>query len=286
MRALILSLLLLPAPLVAQDTAHVAQDTAHVARDAAHVAADRRTPAAVSPKLFGARDAAYAGGFVAATVALTPFDRRIARWMQRPALQDNHFLSNTASVFRTTGDPGAIIIGTSMYVVGRIAHIDRAADLGLHGTEAIGFGGLLTSALKGLMGRARPDVVRDSSSTDFQFLRGFRKGNGYESFPSGHSLAAFAAASAVTAETSRWWPGSTWFIGPVMYGGASAVGLSRMYNDKHWASDVILGAGIGTFSGLKVVQYHHMHPHNRIDRLFLRASAAPVPGGGAVSFSF
>jgi len=267
MRPLIAALLLLPAAGLAQDT------TSHA-----------RPPA--PPPLFGVRDAEYTAGFIVATAALTPFDRRIARWMQRPVLQDNRFLSNTASVFRTTGDPGAIVIGTSMYLVGRIAHIDRAADLGLHGTEAIGFGGLLTSALKGITGRARPYVVRDSSSTDFQFMRGFRKGNGYQSFPSGHALAAFAAASAVTAETSRWWPHSAWYIGPAMYGGAAAVGLSRVYNDKHWASDVILGAGIGTVSGIKVVQYQHTHPGNRIDRIFLHARAVPIPGGGAMSFEF
>lgn len=266
MRTLAAALLLLPAAVLAQDS------TSHV------------RPAA--PPLFGARDAAYAAGFAVATATLTPFDRRIAHWMQRPVLQDNRFLSNTAAVFRTTGDPGAIVIGTSMYLIGRMAHVDRAADLGLHGTEAIGFGGLLTSALKGVIGRARPYVVRDSSSTDVQLMRGFRKGNGYESFPSGHALAAFAAASAVTAETSRWWPHSAWYIAPLMYGGASAVGLSRMYNDKHWASDVILGAGIGTFSGIKVVQYHHTRPGNRIDRVFLRARAVPIPGGGAISFGF
>lgn len=272
MRALIFTLLL-PAAVAAQDSTR-------------HAAVTPAASSASSPALFGRRDAVIGAAFVVGTAALTPFDRRIARWMQRPALQDNRFLSNTASVFRTTGDPGAIIIGTTMYVVGRVGHVDRLADLGLHGTEAIGFGGLLTSVLKGMVGRARPYVVRDSSSTDFQFLRGFRKGNGYQSFPSGHALAAFAAGSAVTAETSRWWPGSAWIIGPVMYGGATAVGLSRMYNDKHWASDVILGAGIGTFSGLKVVQYHHSHPNNVIDRIFLRASAAPIPGGGAIFVSF
>ncbi len=42
-----------------------------------------------------------------------------------------------------------------------------------------------------------------------------------------------------------------------------------MYHNAHWASDVALGAGIGTFSGLKVVRYNHSHPKNRLDRLLL-----------------
>src|SRR5262245_62458118 len=55
-----------------------------------------------------------------------------------------------------------------------------------------------------------------------------------------------------------------------MYTGAMAVGLSRMYHSKHWGSDVVLGAAIGTFSGRKVVQYVHGHPGNVIDRVMLR----------------
>jgi membrane-associated phospholipid phosphatase len=53
------------------------------------------------------------------------------------------------------------------------------------------------------------------------------------------------------------------------------VGLSRMYNNRHWASDVIMGAAIGTFAGTKVVRYHRTHPTNQLDRWLLRASLSP-----------
>ena len=77
------------------------------------------------------------------------------------------------------------------------------------------------------------------------------------------------------------WPRYTWYVGPVMYGGATLVGLSRMYHNRHWASDVALGAGVGTFSGLKVVRYSHSHPDNFIDRIMLRTTVAPDGRGGA-----
>ena len=48
------------------------------------------------------------------------------------------------------------------------------------------------------------------------------------------------------------------------------------------ASDVILPAGIGTFSGLKVVKFNHDHPGNRVDRMLLSVSIRPGPDGGAV----
>ena len=65
-------------------------------------------------------------------------------------------------------------------------------------------------------------------------------------------------------------------MAPVMYGGATLVGLSRMYNKADWVSDVVLGAGIGTFSGIKVVRYSHGHTHNAVDRFFLGLSVGAV----------
>ena len=69
-----------------------------------------------------------------------------------------------------------------------------------------------------------------------------------------------------------------------MYGGAALVGVSRMYNNRHWASDVIIGAAIGTFAGNKVVRYHHTHPGNRIDKWLFNASFSPS-NPGQLSFS-
>ena len=228
------------------------------------------------------RDDAYLGAFfIAGTLALEPFDKQIAGELQEPSPQTNRLLQNLATDVRLVADPGSVIIGTSMYAVGRIAHVKPLADLGLHGEEAIILASVVTTAIKGTVGRARPYVVRDTNPSDYGFMRGFRKGNAYSSFPSGHTMAAFAAAAVVANEASRWWPGSQWYVGGAMYAGAVAVGLSRMYNNKHWASDVIMGAGIGTFAGNKVVRFNHRtHPGNRVDRWLLSAAVVPNADGG------
>ena len=174
------------------------------------------------------------------------------------------------------GTPGSLYIGGSIYAVGRLGRIERMADLGLHGTEALYLSQGIVGLIKGVAGRARPLVdIEDPRS--FQLGRGFQESDHYRSFPSGHAAAAFAAAAAVTSETSKWWPKSVWYIAPAMYGGAALVGISRMYDNKHWASDITIGAALGMFSGLKVVRYHHSHPDNRIDRWLLGA-AHVVPG--------
>ena len=58
------------------------------------------------------------------------------------------------------------------------------------------------------------------------------------------------------------------------------VGLSRMYDNQHWASDVVFGAGLGTIAGLTVVRYTHDHARNRVDRWLLSGTITPAPGGG------
>jgi membrane-associated phospholipid phosphatase len=231
--------------------------------------------------LFTGRDLWIAGGFVLTTIALYPADRALAREIQRDPLQNNHFLKESADFFDFMGTKGSVYIGVSMYAVGRVARIDRMADLGLHGTEALYLAQTLVKLVKGLAGRARPQLDIDDPRS-FKLGRGFRDEDNYRSFPSGHAGMAFAAAAAVTTETSRWWPKSTWYVAPVMYGGAALVAISRMYDNRHWASDVIMGAAIGTFSGLKVVRYHHSHPNNRIDRWLLSTSVIPGARGGVV----
>jgi membrane-associated phospholipid phosphatase len=227
--------------------------------------------------LFTWRDAVLAGGFVVGTVSIRPLDKSAALSLQRPAPQKRKILRTTANIVTKIADPGSVVIGTSMYAVGRLSHNDRLAELGLRGTEALVLGEVSAVALKYMFGRARPFVDTISPNPDdWQLLRGWSRGERYRSFPSGHTVAAFAAAAAVSAETSRWWPNETYFlIGPVLYAGATAVGASRMYENRHWASDVIMGAAIGTFAGTKVVRYHRSHPNNKFDQWMLRASFSP-----------
>jgi hypothetical protein len=235
--------------------------------------------------LFGFRDLLVAGSFAGATVIAFPLDKRLAHHLENPGAHANEFFNHAATGLEAITSPGSYVIGGGMYVVGRLGGYNRLADLGLHGTEAVLAGDVVTGLLKGLVGRSRPYVTADTNPHDFKLGRGFTNSD-RQSFPSGHTTTAFAAAAAVTAETGTWWPRSTWVIGPLMYGGAAMVGLSRMYHNKHWASDVALGAAIGTFAGQKVVQFNHDHPKNALDRALLHLSLAPDGRGGTeVSWS-
>ena len=235
-------------------------------------------PADTQQTLFTARDAWIAGGFAALTVAMFPLDRRLAHALRDSSLLTNRVLSDASKLVEGITDPGALAIGATLYTVGRVGKWRDVADLGWHGTEAVILSGVATSILKGTLGRARPYTSADTNPRDFAFGRGFGD-NKYQSFPSGHATAAFAAAAAVTSESRRWWPHATWAVATTMYGGATLVALSRIYHDKHWASDVVMGAAVGTFGGLKVVRYSHNHPDNFVDRVVLPMQAMVAPDG-------
>lgn len=69
-------------------------------------------------------------------------------------------------------------------------------------------------------------------------------GRGNNSFPSGHTAMAFMAAEFLHQEYKEVNP----WIGYAGFFVASATGALRMYNNKHWFSDVVAGAGFGIAS--------------------------------------
>jgi len=99
--------------------------------------------------------------------------------------------------------------------------------------------GILTTTLKHSVGRYRPE-----ETTATWFAEPF---SGHVSFPSGHTSQAFALAAVVSGHYRQPWVRVTSFFI------AGCVGLARIQLNKHYASDVVLGAVIGTAVGGSVV---------------------------------
>jgi len=69
-------------------------------------------------------------------------------------------------------------------------------------------------------------------------------GAAFNSFPSGHAATAFAAAEFMRQEYKAVSP---WY-GIAGYSAATVTGILRLYNNKHWVSDIVAGAGVGILS--------------------------------------
>lgn len=197
------------------------------------------------------RDAGIFGAGIAASLLLMGADVSIAEGARSASLQDNGAVKAAGLV----GDPGSIVAGAALWASGRFGHNRTRELVGLRSLEAITASSAVTLAIKSIAGRARPDQS-PMNARDFEPGRGFGDRSEFQSYPSGHATAAFAFAAAVDAELDRIAPDHPAWIVPLLYTAATATAASRVYRDRHWTSDVVLGATIGFVGGRAVVRWH------------------------------
>jgi membrane-associated phospholipid phosphatase len=129
-------------------------------------------------------------------------------------------------------------------------------------TQAYITGGAIESVLKFLTGRQRPYFTDSTSVQAAPTFHGPlyktpKDANGKRtnsSFPSGHTTVAFAAATVFAKEY-----GNKPLVGILSYSAATLIGLSRITENKHWATDVLAGAAIGYLTGKLVVNNYHRY---------------------------
>ncbi|MBI3006678.1 MAG: phosphatase PAP2 family protein [Ignavibacteriales bacterium] len=112
--------------------------------------------------------------------------------------------------------------------------------------------GVIQLPLRLLTGRARPDTEEGNSS--FKFLDGANQKR--SSFFSGHAAIAFGFSTVLAYQINN--PLAT--IG--LYGLATVTPWARLYLDRHWFSDAVIGVGIGLYVGQTIVSWHKdQSPH-------------------------
>ena len=143
-----------------------------------------------------------------------------------------------AGTVRHFGQPevyGTVTAG--ILVAGLVSHSPRVIRTGTRLAGALAVAGAVSNGLKMVAGRGRPDnPFLDNDPDDFGLF------SGHASWPSGHTSMAFAFATALGDELHQ----------PVArYGllaAATAVGWSRINDNRHWLSDVAAGAVVGITS--------------------------------------
>jgi membrane-associated phospholipid phosphatase len=216
---------------------------------------------------FVKRDLIWSGIALAGTAGISAFDERIADWTQSPGVQGSssrHRVVNDLTKINETTLTGAALLS---YGIGRLAHFNTMADVSLHTAESTILTSAISQAIRGPVGRERPSISPENQY-HFQFGKGFTHFDN-RSFPSLHSAVGFAAATAVSAEIHERNPNASWWVTPVAYTVAMVPGLTRMYLNQHWASDVVAGGFVGALVGNRVVHYAHTHKRNKLDRFLL-----------------
>ena len=146
-------------------------------------------------------------------------------------------LKDVANVADFAGEK-TIILPALLLTYGTARFITKDARLcrtSLNAMQAVVVTAIATETVKITTGRARP--FTENGPWSFQPFPGNR--DEYKSLPSGHASLAFAVFTPFAETYSRWI-----YLIPI------SVAAGRVYQDKHWLSDVAVGSGLGLISGL------------------------------------
>jgi hypothetical protein len=142
--------------------------------------------------------------------------------------------------------PEQVAMSLGTYAVGRIRNQPKVAHLGMDLLQAQIVSEILVEPIKFAVHRMRPDL------------------SNRQSFPSGHASVTFAAATVIERHLG-------WRKSVLGYAVASYVAMSRLHDNRHYLSDVIFGAAVGSIAGRTVV-------HHQAD--YWAMTPVAVPGGG------
>jgi len=182
-------------------------------------------------------------GVVGATALTFSYDKNIQNKLKP---NQNSKTRKVADAGSLAGDPYLHLgFAALVYGSGIAADSPKVKQTGEMLGEALILADAATLIIKESVGRGRPSKTESKGE-----FRPFAFKNDYDSFPSMHTASSFAMAS-VLAATSE-----SYIMKSVYYLAASFVGFSRMYKNKHWASDVLFGAALGELSGRVVTNYH------------------------------
>ena len=167
--------------------------------------------------------------------SLLALDGNILLWIQ--AFLRQGFWDSIVSFYTKLGDAGLMWIAVCLVLL----IIPRTRRAGLAGAMALVLSLLCTNVvLKNLFTRTRPWLVVEG-------LTALVAEHDPNSFPSGHTSASFAAATALYRHVPRKW-------GILALVAAALMGLSRLYVGVHFPSDVIVGVLVGGFCGWAAVR--------------------------------
>ena len=194
-----------------------------------------------SPFHFDSRDFMMTGIIAGVTALSFTLDNSVRNVMKR---NHNTSMDNIMNVSEKLGSPqyGLALSGV-LYLGGQFTQENELRKTGVILAEAVFLNGITTEVLKIVMGRSRP--YNNEGNYDLDFIRINDEDN---SLPSGHTSTAFTIATVLSQRIDNT------FASIALYSFAGLTAVQRIYADRHWFSDVVLGAAIGTVVGLKVVK--------------------------------
>ncbi len=189
-------------------------------------------------------------GAALTTIAWLFFDVRVLAWAERIQSETTEDVIRILNRFGGGMNPVMIV---AFFAIAGIAYRERrwvsyAISMAIAGLAA----GIAAQIIKHAVGRARPELWLGPSH--------YAPGSS-TSFPSGHTVGAFALAG-VLVFASR-----SWTMRVIAFALAAGVGLSRILAFRHWMSDVTASAVVGLLMAWLVTRVSSRNSNVRNDAL-------------------
>ncbi len=154
-----------------------------------------------------------------------------------------------SSVFSQLSEPFGNPLKMGILALGTYYTAGLLKNESLTGASSAALQGMLTAgvaamAIKLLVHRVRPE---EQILFDPYKFKGPSMAGDNLSFPSGHSTIAFALAASLSSYYEN-----DWRLAVPLYFIAGITAYQRVYDFKHWPSDVVAGALLGTWIGSKI----------------------------------
>jgi membrane-associated phospholipid phosphatase len=206
------------------------------------------------------------GEFVALEGAMffadKPIQKATTEFMAR-----NTGLRTTSEYITNFGGAWEGYILAAFGAYGFIFKSNKVKTTTLLATQAYITAGAMSYVVKYLTGRQRPNYYdpahpAEPDNTVFRgpsIFNGNHPASGFgSSFPSGHTTAAFCAATVFAYEYK-----DQIVIPVIAYSIAGLVGVSRITENAHWTTDVLAGFALGYITGKQVVNNYHRYARLR-----------------------
>ncbi len=216
------------------------------------------------------RDWMRFGGSIAISAAITLVDEPISDWFLR---NQTSKLDGIADIGDFLGQPEHNYpFMFAVWGTGVIFNNEWLRDTGILLFASVTTSGILQTLAKDVVGRARPEA-----GTGAYAFKPFG-GRAYHSFPSGHTMLALATAW-IMAHQVKFMP-----LKVVFYGIPILVGLSRIYDQAHFTSDVLLGSALGIACAEAVIRLYPTFKKKLRDKQGL--SFMPTGTGFSLAYRF
>jgi membrane-associated phospholipid phosphatase len=222
----------------------------------------------VAPFKMNSKQLIMTGAAIGITAALIGFDDEIDEWA-RVQKQDHKWVNKTSPVVTNFGGNWGVYSVIAGGVVSAVFKNEKGVQTSLLATQAMITSGVWVNIIKIFTGRERPKADYAFSKAPGgtwygpfaaydQDLKKRKPVSEFDAFPSGHTATAFSIATVIATQYN-----DKKAIPVICYTAASLVGLSRLTEHQHWASDVFVGGLMGYLCGKQVVKHFNKTHQNQ-----------------------